>query len=96
MGGKVRIHWSEPSGATFGSMGRCLDVARGGLCVDIDRRIAIGSVIQVESHELKVVGVAVVRHCRQRGMGFRLGVQFSGGLKQINERPSESLAAERH
>ncbi len=96
MGGKVRIHWSEPSGATFGCVGRCFEVSTGGMCIDIDRRIAKGSVVQIESHELKVVGLGIVRHCRQKGMGFRLGLQFSDGLKRIPERPSESLATVRH
>ncbi len=80
--GRVRVHWGDPSGATFGSLGRIQEASATGFSVDMDRHIAIGHVVQIESHDLKVVGLAVVRHCSQKGMGFRLGLQFSGGLRR--------------
>jgi hypothetical protein len=93
--GKIRIHW-HVDGLTFGSLGRVVDISEGGMCVDLDRRIPAGCVIQIESHEHKLAGLAVVRHCRQKGMGFRLGLQFSGGLKGPSPRQPESLAAAPH
>jgi hypothetical protein len=94
--GKIRLNWRDQMGATFGSMGRLVEVSTGGVRVDLDRRIEIGLTVQIESSDLKVAGLAVVRHCRQKGMGFRLGLQFGDGPKQIRRKPSESPAAGNH
>ena len=49
-----------------------------GTCIEIDRRINHGLIVQIESHDLKFAGLATVRHCSPKGMGFRLGLQFPG------------------
>lgn len=94
--GKIRVNWRDRTGATFGSMGRLVEVSDGGVRVDLDRRIEAGLTVQIESADLRIAGLAVVRHCRQKGMGFRLGLQFGDGPKQIRRKPSESPAAENH
>ena len=86
--GKVRLHWSEPNGTTFGCVCRVINTSSGGLCVDIERGIAIGSIVHIESSDLKVAGVAVVRHCRPKGMGFRIGLRVGGGLPKTRQRPA--------
>jgi hypothetical protein len=63
-------------------MGRISDSSSGGFCVDLDRRIAAGSTVQIESHELRIAGLAVVRHCVAKGMGYRVGLQFDGGPRR--------------
>jgi hypothetical protein len=91
--GKIRIHWQDRSGATFGSLGRLVDVSEGGLCADVDRRIEPATVVQIESSDARVAGLAVVRHCRQKGMGYRVGIQFTSGLKRTGRNLPESSAA---
>jgi len=79
--GRIRIHWQDRSGATFGSLGRLVNASEGGLCADLERRIEPNTVVQIESRDVRVAGLAVVRYCRSKGMGYRLGLQFSSGQK---------------
>lgn len=74
--GKIRIHWREDSGSTFGSLGSLVDASGSGVCADIDRRIDPGTAVQIESREASVAGTAVISHCRLKGLGYRVGVHF--------------------
>ncbi|MBA3973622.1 MAG: hypothetical protein C0504_05295 [Candidatus Solibacter sp.] len=80
--GKVRIHWRDRSGATFGSLGRLLDISELGMGAELERRIEPGTVVHIESRDVHVAGVAVVRHCYQKGMGYRVGIQFNNRLNR--------------
>jgi|GEM_PF-1364913 len=79
--GKVRINWKDPGGASFGGMGRLVNRSPGGICVDLERQIPAGMLVQIESHDLRVVGLAVVRYCRPKGLNFRLGLSYGGGAR---------------
>lgn len=94
--GKIRIHWQDRSGATFGSLGKLVNVSEGGLCADVDRRIEPATVIQIESRDIGVAGLAVVRHCRQKGMGYRLGIQFTSGLKHGTRKLAENSSVRKY
>lgn len=74
--GKIRINWRDASGASFGSLGKLIDVSGSGLCADIDRRIEPRTSVLIESRDARVAGVAVVSHCRTKGMGYRVGIHF--------------------
>lgn len=80
--GKLRINWKDPGGASFGGMGRLVNRSPGGICVDLERQIPAGMLVQIESHDLRVAGLAVVRYCRPKGMNFRLGLSYGGGIRQ--------------
>ncbi|MBE0656398.1 MAG: PilZ domain-containing protein [Bryobacteraceae bacterium] len=74
--GKIRINWRDASGASFGSVGKLIDVSGSGMCADIDRRIEPNTPVLVESRDARVAGTAVISHCRSKGMGYRVGIHF--------------------
>ncbi|HNY39607.1 MAG TPA: hypothetical protein PKJ41_04400 [Bryobacteraceae bacterium] len=80
--GKVRVNWRDSSGASFGCVGRVSNASARGFCIDLDRRIITGQTVLIESSDLKAAGLAVVRHCQPKGMGFRVGLQYEGGSRE--------------
>lgn len=80
--GKVRIHWKDRSGATFGSLGRLLNVSEWGLGAQIERKIETGTVVLIESRDVHVAGLAVVRYWYPKGMDYRVGIQFTNRLSR--------------
>jgi len=94
--GKVRVHWRGDEGATYERVGRVSEVSRSGMCLVLENRIPIGTEVRIESTDVKVAGLAIVRHCRNKGMAFRLGLQFSGGLKRLTQIPGENVAPQQH
>jgi hypothetical protein len=50
--------------------------------VQLEHRVDPFSFVHVECHELKIAGLAIVRHCSRQGMGWVAGLQIgsrSGG-----------------
>lgn len=79
---KIRINWRDDAGSSYGSVGRITNSSTNGFCVQLDRRISAGTTVQIEAPELKTAGLAVVRYCHAKGMGFRVGLQYEGGPKR--------------
>lgn len=51
------------------------DRSNAGLGVLLERRVAPSTYVHVECHDLKIAGMAVVRHCTQQGMRWFAGLQ---------------------
>jgi|WetSurMetagenome_2_1015567.scaffolds.fasta_scaffold1204006_2 hypothetical protein len=86
--GKLKVHWHTAEGHSFHKPAVCLDISATGAQLEIETGIAPSTVVQLESPHFKIVGVAVVRHCQNKGMKFRVGVEFSGGLKWEGAAPA--------
>jgi len=79
---KVRLHWKDQDGLLKSTMAKAKDVSSRGLRVELDRAIALETLVNLECRELKVAGVAVVRHCRRSSVNhYTVGLEFAGGLE---------------
>ncbi|MBI5280133.1 MAG: PilZ domain-containing protein [Candidatus Solibacter usitatus] len=79
--GKVKLHWRTPEGFTYQEVAACLDISRTGAKLELRSAIPQGTMLQLESRDLHIAGVAYVRHCKPRGMKFTVGVEFLGGME---------------
>jgi hypothetical protein len=79
------MHWRDAEGASFATVARCVDISAAGMKLRLDKRVATGTIVQLECSELHMVGVAVVRHCRAKGLTYEAGIQFAGGLNWSGE-----------
>jgi len=87
--GKVRLNWKTSEGFSFSATARCLDISQSGIRLELERQIATGTLVNLESPDFRIAGVAAVRHCRPKGLRFILGLEFSGGLT-FRQRPPAS------
>jgi hypothetical protein len=83
--GVIFLSWVEPDGNNH-VMGRCIDISEGGLGIEISRRISVGAEVRVRADWVKLDGIANVRHIREQGGGFQIGLELKEPL------PSEALA----
>ena len=87
--GSVRVNWRTAEGYSFAAVARCLDLSRGGAMLELERAIPIGTLVQIESREFRIAGLAMARHCRPAGMRFRVGLEFASGLQWDGAAPSK-------
>ncbi len=81
--GVVFLSWEEPGGDDNDDnhvMGRCVDISQGGLAVQLSKRIFVGTEVRVRADWVKLDGLATVRHSREAGGVFQLGLQFKRPL----------------
>lgn len=79
--GKVKVYWRTPEGHSFSLVSEVLDVSRSGLRVALSNKPLPGAMVQLESPDLRIAGVAYVRHVNASGLKWRVGLEFSGGLE---------------
>lgn len=79
--GKVRVNWRDPSGFSHQVNGKCLDISRQGVRLELEKQIAPATMVNVQSPDFRIAGVAMVRHCARKGLGWVAGLQFAGGLE---------------
>jgi hypothetical protein len=72
---RVWVRWVDDEGMPLGGRARSVDVSERGLRVLLDHRVNPYSYVHIESHELKLAGLAIVRHCSRQGMGWTAGLQ---------------------
>lgn len=58
----------------------CLDVSVYGMLIESPSSIPPGTQLTARLPEAQVTGQAVVRHCKQYGPWFRIGLKFKGAL----------------
>lgn len=79
--GKIKLNWKTPDGHSFAATARCLDVSETGVLLESERPVPVGALINLESADLHVAGIAAVCHCRPKGLKYLLGLEFRGGLR---------------
>jgi hypothetical protein len=78
--GKIRISWQDRRGKTKLQTGRVVNMSDTGALVKCGASIAPGSLIYIQSPELRIMGSAHVRHCEPLLVRYEIGLQFAGPL----------------
>ncbi len=79
--GEIRVSWDDPNAGTRYANARCVDISETGVAIHMHQHIAPRSIVDFRIEALKLAGRAIVRHCGKRGAYFRIGLEFSGGLR---------------
>jgi hypothetical protein len=61
--------------------GQCIDASGLGMRIRLEKPIPVGTVLSLQSPELRLSGDAAVRHCSRQGAVFEAGVEFLGGME---------------
>jgi hypothetical protein len=78
--GQVELSWAAPGGKTCAVTANCLDVSVYGMLIESPSAVAAGTELRARLPGSGVSGEAVVRHCKQYGPWFRIGLRFVGAL----------------
>jgi hypothetical protein len=79
--GKLALSWHDPRSGVHRTTAKCVDVSRSGLSIELPRPLDVRMIVNIQSPDLKISGVASVRSVRPRGMHYIVGVEFVGGLE---------------
>jgi hypothetical protein len=72
---RVWVRWVDENGVPLGGRVRSQDVSERGIRVQLDHRVTPYTYVHIECHELKLAGLAIVRHCTRQGMAWSAGLQ---------------------
>jgi len=75
----VSIFRRNDTGRIKGISARVLDISSSGALIRAWQPIRIDSYIRIRGNEL-LTGMAQVRHCTRKGLGFRIGLEFTTAL----------------
>ncbi len=75
------MSWQDRSGQPKYSLARTIDVSKDGIAVELAEPVEIRSFVQLQCENLKLTGPAAVRNCDRRYGKYRVGLEFTGGLK---------------
>ena len=75
------VTFQEPGRPVCSEHVRATDISRGGLCIEVPQGFVAGTPVLVQGDGIPRMGSAVVRHCTQRGMAYRVGIEFGEELK---------------
>lgn len=78
--GKIQLSWTTANGKVSVVTGNCLDVSVYGMLIESPSPIPDGTKVTGILQGTDISGQAVVRHCRQYGPWFRIGLKFVGAL----------------
>lgn len=87
--GKIRLNWRDAEGKSYQANAKCLNISRTGLRVTLDRSVPPSTLVNLHSPDFRLAGVAMVRHCKPKGLAFEAGLQFAGGLEWIKKTGEE-------
>jgi len=73
--------WESPDGKAFSVESRGVDISRSGICVVSPRKVAVDTLVFIQSHGTTLAGYAVVRHCSPHGNDFAIGCAFNDETK---------------
>ena len=90
--GKIRLNWQE-EGIRRTVIAVCEDASRSGMKIASPTRIELRSFVQLEGMDFKLFGPACVRHCDRQGIGYKLGLEFAGGVKMVVDGEEQKIYA---
>ena len=79
--GKVKIPWRDHHGHSHQVTAKCVDISRTGMKVLLEKPVEPMTMVNVQSADFRIAGVAIIRHCARKGLGYVAGLQFAGGLE---------------
>jgi PilZ domain len=74
------LQWTEPNGEPMFAQGRCLDLSRNGLRLEVPAKVAVRTTVTLRIDRIQVQGAASVRHVRRMGAKFILGLELNQKL----------------
>lgn len=75
--GPVDMSWKDSVGSSLQEQGRCVDLSTGGLRVELQGPILVGTPVAFRLHAKQLAGTAFVRHCTRADSTFLIGVEFA-------------------
>ena len=79
--GRVEVTWTAPDGSPRLTTGNCADISAQGMRMETGDAIPVRSYVQFAVKNSPLRGTASVRSCDRKGMHFRIGMEFTGGLR---------------
>ncbi|HSB14513.1 MAG TPA: PilZ domain-containing protein [Bryobacteraceae bacterium] len=76
--GPIDVSWRSSLGSPRREQGRCVDMSAGGLRMELQDPILVGTPVSFHLLQTKRAGTAFVRHCTPDGSKFYIGVEFAG------------------
>ncbi len=77
----MQVHWRDRSGIDSAANGRTIDISEVGMRIKLSARIDPGVYVTFSASKVPLRGTASVRTCKQQGLGYVIGLEFSGGLQ---------------
>ena len=77
----IQIHWKDRSGSDNSANGRTIDLSAVGMRIKVPAPIDKGVYVSFNAPKVPVQGSASVRTCKQQGLGYIVGLEFTGGLR---------------
>ena len=73
----IQVSWQDQAGVERQDRGRCLDVSKGGLKMELLQPIEIGASIRFYVVHSNIAGAGSVRYCHAAGSRYVIGVEFT-------------------
>jgi hypothetical protein len=77
----VEIIWTDSSGNDRFQRAHAFDISESGMQIDLMERLEERIYVTLRAEHLAVHGTASVRSCVRKGIKYRVGLEFSAGLK---------------
>lgn len=78
--GRATVAWTDSSGLNRAVTGRYTNASRSGVALELRDPLPDRAYVSFKCDGIKLSGSGAVRYCSRRNMGWRVGVEFSGGL----------------
>lgn len=75
------FQWEDEYGESLTTRAKTVDISTAGLSLEIIRSVPPRSIVTFRLLGLNLGGRASVRSSYQKGMNFRIGLEFLGGLR---------------
>jgi hypothetical protein len=89
--GAIEVSWAQPGGDPGFMRGRCLDLSKDGLRMELPVALAVRTVVTLRFDRIQLGGTASVRYMRRAGMKFIVGFELSQQLGQLVAQKLEIL-----
>ena len=77
----VQALWRDRSGADNAVNGRVVDVSESGIRIRVPAPIEKGAYVTFHASKVPLHGTGSVKSCRQQGLGYLIGLEFTSGLR---------------
>src|SRR5215208_4924023 len=80
--GTIRVSWLDMTGRLkVAHNARVLNICEFGLAIELPEPAQLMSLVKLQSDKHKLLGEAVVRHCRRVSSKYVIGVEFTDALR---------------
>ena len=77
---RIVVYWEDVEGNTQKVRARGVDLSRVGARIESPEPLRPGTHVFIQAPELKLMGSAIVRHCKASGFKYRVGLEFPNSL----------------